>query len=280
MANDYDKIFKENFDAIYLSFSKRFIDANFEKAEELGTDIQRTKEKKTDFLRKMLYASPSKNFILHAEIQTKDDPNMIYRMMEYHAMLLSKYKISVIQLVFYFGKGISKMQNVYKDANNYFRYELISIQQFSYRIFLESERPEELILAILADFENCTAEQIADLIFARAKVIVNETFGIEKFVNQIEVISKIRNLGNFIQKYIEKNMTLELKLEDSFTYKKGKREGRREGKREGKREGEKENRDKMILAMLKKEKYSIKEISEIAEVSAEYIKALAEQAKK
>jgi predicted transposase YdaD len=75
-------------------------------------------------------------------------------------------------------------------------------------------------------------------------------------------------------------MALKLKLEDTFTFKQGRTQGMLEGERKGELEGEKKNRDKMIMAMLKKEKYSIKEISEIAEVTVEYIKALAEQAKK
>lgn len=263
MANHYDKIFKENLEAIYLAFSKRFINGNFEKAEELGTDIQRTKEKKTDFLRKLLFSNADENFILHIEVQTKDDTNMLYRMYEYHAMLLQKYRIKIVQFVFYFGPGISKMSNSYHDGRNLYSYELINIQEYSYRIFLESDKPEELLLAILADFESKSAEEIAVLIFERAKLITNETFPIEKFVNQIEVISKIRNLDGFIQQFIKHSMALELKLEETFTYKEGKKKGKKEGKKE------------VILELLKKAKLSIEEIAEVAKVSVEYVNKLA-----
>jgi hypothetical protein len=167
MANHYDLILKEIMDAIYMALSKKFIDNSFSKAEELGTDIQRTKEKKTDFLRKMLYSDPANNFILHAEAQSKDDSKMIFRMMEYHAMLVRKYKMRVVQLVFYFGRGKSKMKNSYHDGRNTFSFELISIQDFSYRTFLKTDRPEELVLAILSDFEDKTKEEIADLIFPK-----------------------------------------------------------------------------------------------------------------
>jgi hypothetical protein len=49
-ANDYDKIFKENIESIYFAFSRRFIKNDFEKTEEISTDIQKTIGKKTDFL--------------------------------------------------------------------------------------------------------------------------------------------------------------------------------------------------------------------------------------
>ena len=98
-----------------------------------------------------------------------------------------------------------------------------------------------------------------------------------------QLVSKLRNLDGFIQQYIENYMALELKIEDTFTYKKGKKEGKIEGKIEGKLEGEivgeNRKRDKMILAMLKKNKYSIVEIAEIAEVSVDYVKELAEKLK-
>jgi hypothetical protein len=246
MTNQYDLIIKEIMDAIYMALSKKFIDDNYWKAEELGTDIQRTREKKTDFLRKIMYSDPANNFILHAEAQSKDDPKMIYRMMEYHGMLVRKYNMRVVQLVFFFGKGKSKMKNSYHDGRNTFSFELISIQEFSCKTFLKSDKPEELLLAILADFEDKTKEEIAELIFSKAKVIINETNEMGKFVNHVEVLSKLRNLDGFIQHYIQNTMALELKIEDTFTYK--------TGKKQGKIEGEKNNRDKMILSFYKNTK--------------------------
>jgi hypothetical protein len=246
-----------------MSLSKKFIDNNYLKAEELSNDLQITKEKKTDFLRKFQYQNSEDNFVLHVEAQSKDDPDMVYRMQEYHALLVRKYKLRVIQLVFYLGKGKSKMKNKYYDGINTFSYQLISIQDFSYRTFLESEKPEELVLTILSDFEDKTKEEIADLIFSRAKTIMNETNLMEKFVNQVGVLSKLRNLDSFIQQFTQNIMALDFKLEDTFTFK--------QGEIKGKIEGEKKNRDMTILTMLKKKKYSIDEIAEIAAVSVEYV---------
>jgi hypothetical protein len=72
-------------------------------------------------------------------------------------------------------------------------------------------------------------------------------------------VSKLRNLDGFIQHYIQHTMALELKLEDTFTYKKGKIEG------------EKKNRDKMILALYENTKLSIQKIAVTAEVSEQYV---------
>ena len=69
---------------------------------------------------------------------------------------------------------------------------------------------------------------------------------------------------------LNKIMPIEIKLEEIFLFKKGEEKGKILGEKRGK----KKNRDKMILTMLKKNKYSIEEIAEIAEVSVEYVKEL------
>jgi hypothetical protein len=60
-------------------------------------------------------------------------------------------------------------------------------------------------------------------------------------------------------------MALDLKIEDTFTFK------------EGKKEGKMEKQDKMILAFLKKGKFSHEDIAEAAEVSLDYVKKIAEE---
>jgi predicted transposase/invertase (TIGR01784 family) len=254
-----------------MSISKRIIDNNFQKTEELASDFQRTREKKTDFLRKFKYENPDNNFVLHLEAQSKDDPDMLYRMEEYHSMIRRKYKLPVVQLVLYLGKGISKMHNFYSFRKNSFHYDIINIQEFSYKNFINTDKPEELILTILSDFEDKSKEQIAELIFSRAKSIINETNQMGKFVNQIEILSKLRNLDDFIQRYILNTMALDLKIEDTFTFKRGKMEGKIEGEKRGEKRGEKKKRDKMILSLYQKGKLSVEDIADAAEVSVEYV---------
>jgi predicted transposase YdaD len=71
-------------------------------------------------------------------------------------------------------------------------------------------------------------------------------------------------------------MPIEVKLEETFLFKKGEEKGEIRGEKRG----EKKNRDKMILTMLKKKKYSIEEIAEIAEVSVEFVKELVKNVEK
>jgi hypothetical protein len=42
MPNHYDKIIKEIMDSVYMTLSKKYIDNNYQKAEELYNDLQKT----------------------------------------------------------------------------------------------------------------------------------------------------------------------------------------------------------------------------------------------
>ena len=72
-------------------------------------------------------------------------------------------------------------------------------------------------------------------------------------------------------------MPIEIKLEETYLFKKGEEKGKVLGEKRGEERGEKKNRDKIILTMLKKKKFSIEEIAEITEVSVEYVKELLKQ---
>ena len=200
MSNKYDKIIKENIEAMYLSLSEKVLNFRPELVEDVVVDLHRTIERSPDFLKKVKESQLKPSFLLHIEIQTKDDSEMLYRMNEYHALLLRKFKKKIVQIVIYLGKGRSKMIDSYDDGFNRYSFHLINIQDFSYKTFLVSDRPEELLLTILSDFENEQPEFIFNLLLTRAKIITNETFTLDKFVTQMTVLSKIRNLEIIFKK--------------------------------------------------------------------------------
>ncbi len=80
------------------------------------------------------------------------------RMLEYHGLLYRKYKLPIIQQVFYIGTGSSKMKNKIEHSNISFSYGLMSFQEISYLEFMDSEIPEEIMLAVLANFKGENSE--------------------------------------------------------------------------------------------------------------------------
>ena len=270
MANDYDKIFKENFEAIYLKLSEKVMNFKPIKVENVKLDLHRTIERQPDFLKKVKHPETGKVFLLHIEIQSTDNHEMVYRMNEYYGLILRSFKLNIKQMVIYVGEGESKMQNVLEDGPNRFEYELYSIQRSSYRAFLESESPEELLLAILGNPENESPTSILKKIINKAKNVVNETFSMEKFVVQLEAFAKFRNYIEPFKLIYQKMMPFEIKPQDTFLYKMG--------QESGEKRGEKNKQDDMILALLKKGKLSLGDIAEAAGVSVAYVNRLKKKA--
>eukprot|EP01133_Synstelium_polycarpum_P010478 gene10478-12199_t len=119
-------------------------------SEELKDDIQYTKERKTDLLKKVKDAQGQK-YILHIEYQKKNERIMVYRMAEYSIMLQRKYKLPVKQFVIYIGQDDFKMSTTIQTLDFQYRYNLISLSKIDHRLFLKSDRIEQKLLAILGN---------------------------------------------------------------------------------------------------------------------------------
>ena len=120
-------------------------------SEDLPGKVQVTSQKELDVLRKVTDAN-GETFILHIEVQTRDDPDMAYRMLEYRVMAELVYRLPVRQYVIYLGETASTMPTGIRSWGLSFEYTIISIRDLNYRLFLASEHPQEKLLAILGDF--------------------------------------------------------------------------------------------------------------------------------
>ncbi len=128
-----------------------------------------------------------------------------------------------------------------------------------------------MILAILADFTNEKPEKIITKLLEKIDNLNKVTFYKQRIVNQLEVISGLRNLQPIIVELIPKIMALDYDIRKDLRYQQGMQKGLEKGL---------EEKDKMILAFLKIGKLSMEEIANAAEVSLDYVKKIAEELKK
>ncbi|TAE19654.1 MAG: hypothetical protein EAZ95_01240 [Bacteroidetes bacterium] len=219
MANEYDKVFKENLERIFLPFFAQVTNTDFSKTEELSLELQITLERKADFLRKVLTANP---YILHLEIQSTNDVRMLSRMRIYYALLREKYQyqLPVRQYLLYIGQEPLTMKNEDLDLPNPFRYELIDIQKIPYQNFLQSEVPEMVILAILANFQQQSTQVVLGDIFNRLAQLLHEDGRLNKYARHLYVLSKLRNLTLETEKLL-KTMPVIIDYTDDEFYVKG-----------------------------------------------------------
>src|SRR6201995_2521574 len=81
-THQYDKILRENVEAVLPGLIKNLLDIHAVYTEELPDDVQHTKERKPDVLKRVTDDN-GKTFVLHLEWQVADDADMVYRMVEY-----------------------------------------------------------------------------------------------------------------------------------------------------------------------------------------------------
>lgn len=273
-SQEYDKIFKENIEELIIPFAEKLLNINPKNLREIPNDLQTTLERKPDFLKKVvadksqkkIEKNKQKDFILHIEFQTVDEKDMAHRMNEYYAILYRKYKLDVHQYVFFIGEGKAKMEKTIEAKNLSFRFEVINMQDFSYELFLNSNKPEEIILAILADFGKTDSDTIIKSILQKIKDLPIENSIQKKTVIQLEVLSKLRKLQSQIIKHITA-MALTYNIEEDLRYKQGQEIGK--GK----------EKIKIIINLIKLN-LPTEQIMQAAEVSKEFVEEISKQIKK
>ena len=192
-SSQYDKIFKENIEAVISSIMQNVLKITAVSMEELPDDIQHTKERKPDTLKKII-DDKGNIFVLQIEFQVKDEHEMIYRMLEYYAMLERKYKMPVKQFVVFLGAEKPTMPTELDNEIIKFKFPLVSLSTLDYHIFLNSDKPEEVILGILANFDGENPENALKQILVRVKETTKGEFSLSRYFNQLRVLAQLRNL--------------------------------------------------------------------------------------
>lgn len=197
------------------------LEIDYGRLEEIPDDSQYTIEKRPDFLKKVKADKSEDDYILQMEVQTSDPQTMVRRMLLYYGFLHHDYGLSVKQYVLYIGeKGEATMPSSLKLENIDFKFYLINISDLDHYNFLYSDRPEDVVVAILCDFKNKPAEVIIETILQRLKLLSKNDLDLGRYIRQLEVLSKLRNLQELTVKKIEA-MPLVYDLETDVRYQQG-----------------------------------------------------------
>ncbi|GAB4020533.1 hypothetical protein GCM10028808_61980 [Spirosoma migulaei] len=274
--SQYDKIVKENLEAAIPALVKRLLRIHAAELEELPDELHHTKERKPDALKRIRDVN-GKTFVLHLEFQVADDPDMIYRMGEYCVMLARAYRIPVRQYVLFMGDKLPKMHTELNMGDSIIRYNLVSFQQFNHDLFLRSDKPEEILFALLADYGQQSPEIILESIINRIHATATGSLAFERYISQLRVLVQLRKLQSVLETVMEKLTQYFKEQEDPF-YKKGERLGfslgLENGKKQGIEQGKSSKERLVVLNLLKETSLSTQEISRLTEVSISFVEAL------
>ncbi|MDJ1483614.1 hypothetical protein QNI16_24155 [Cytophagaceae bacterium YF14B1] len=279
-GNQYDKIFKENLEAVTLALIEKVLQIQIASYERLPQELQRTLERKPDQLLKITNKQGD-TFLLQLEFQLMDEEEMIYRMLEYIGLLWRKYKLPVKQYVIFLSDQEPRMQTKIEKENLMFSFYLVQFSTISYELFLSSDKGDEVVFAVLGNFGNTTPENAASLIVQRLNQTSTSKVERDRHLQQLRVLANLRKLTPFVEIMIE-SISQYIKEEDDFLFKKGqlkgkeegKLEGRLEGKQEGKQEGIEQTKRDTILKFLKDGVLTTQQLASYFDVTEEFVEDL------
>ena len=270
---DFDNILKENIGALFLPLVEKILGISIKETFELKDSLQITIKRETDFL-KTVIDQYGKKFILHLEFQTTNDPEMVYRMAEYRAILQRKYQIPVRQVVIYLGSEKPKMRTELSKQEQITGFELKDIRDFSTQSTLDSKIPEEIILSILTDYKKVDAEKVIEQIIYKLQQLSKSESELNKFIQQLIVLSRLRKLEEGTeQKVNDMPITYDIKTDGLYNrgIKDGILEGIEKGREKGIEKGIEKNRFQIISKALSQRLLTIEQIAEMADVSIDYV---------
>jgi predicted transposase/invertase (TIGR01784 family) len=264
-ANQYDKIFKENIEAVIPGLMQNVLGITAISSEEIPDDIQHTKERKPDVLKKVT-DNHGNTFILQIEFQVADESEMVYRMAEYYVMLERKYKLPVEQFVIFLGSSKPQMPTHLGSNRMKFDFSLISFADLDYQLFLKSGQPEEVVMGVLADFKGESPEKALQQIIERIEETAKGDFQLKKYFKQLRVLAQLRKFEKPLKELVMDNIGKFVSQERDAAYLVGLDKG-------GEKAREQEQ-TKFVTNLLTQADFSVKKVAEIAGVSVEFVKTI------
>ena len=259
---DYDKIIKETIEKVGTPILQKLLGIETTSIEDVPTTIPRTIERRADFLKIGTDSLTKLKSLFHLEFQTNVHLNMLQRFLVYFSLFYEKYNLPIKQYVIYLGTGKWTAQTKLELPNISFQYEVICINTIDYELFVNSEIPEEIILAILANFKNQDKSKVVKRIISCLKNKTQNKKKLQKYVMQLEILSNLRNLQPEITKqlsampiHLHYDVTKDLRF----------------------LQGVENNEKKIIIKFLKEGKLSIKEIADFMEVEIDTVIAINNQ---
>ena len=269
----YDRLIKENLRHLVRPLAKQ-IEMNLEdtRIEVLKDKLQYKVEREPDFLFKVCHNDPSKDYIGHFDFQVPNDLTMPERMLFYRTLIKFIYKLPVRQVVFYLSDDPLEMANFIEEDRLYFEYDIYEVREFPATPFLESDIPQEVMVAILCDYEGETPENMMEKILLRLQKLSKRKKDFQKYAFHLHILSGLRKLHKIYQQKI-KTMPLiyDIHLEIDPFYIEGMEKGIEKGIEQGIEQGEIKKATVMVENLLFDSKFPISSIANLAVVTEAFV---------
>ncbi|MBI3653391.1 MAG: DUF4351 domain-containing protein [Acidobacteria bacterium] len=188
-----------------------------------------------------LIARLSDGRIHHLELQSENDDDMNWRMLEYYAPIFKLTGLQPVQTVLYVGDKPLRMSAGIQHKNLLFTYEVKDIRTIDSGVLLDSDSLEDNLLALLCRMENATAT-IQEILRRIARLSGKNR---EDALTKLLILSGLRKLEIKIRQEVQKMpITVDVMripfVKEAFLEgeKKGEARGEKRGEARGEKRGE------------------------------------------
>ncbi len=218
----------------------------FEAEEWLNVEFPSLKLRKPDLVVRL-----SNGQLYHLELQSRNDDEMLWRMLEYFLLIRQHYGIEPLQQVLYVGQEKPRFLTSYQSSRLSFHYELVDIRTIDCQPLLQSDLLPDNILAILCRLDDPT--QVLRTLLAKIYQLNNKQS--KDMLLFLANLSTLRNLSPLLEQE-KHNMALELTLEGNIflqdAYRKGRYFGEEKGLQKGLQKGLIEGEATVLIRLLEK----------------------------
>lgn len=218
-GSQYDKIIKENLEVTLPVIVRDVLNLDVLMSEELPDDIQHTKERKPDALKKVT-DTDGNTYVLQVEFQLEDEKEMVYRMAEYNIMLMRKYRLPIKQYVIFLKEKKPGMPTFLDTPNHKYKYNLILIKETDYKLFIKSDSIEVKILGILANFGKESNQEVINSIIKELRTLIKGDFARSRYYKQLRILAKLRSSIKLENEETMQSISTFFKEEDDLLYQK------------------------------------------------------------
>jgi len=213
----FDLILKQIFSrAIWKIISIATGEKIEEKLEDITQEVKFLKSLRPD----MLFKAGDK--IFHIEIQVQQDKTLPKRMLLYSVGIEEKFGKEPVQIVLFVGKG-NPPPSYFKSEFKFLKFKVVDLKKIKPDEFLRSDKPEEVVLGVLAGKYREKPEVFGKVIRKISKIVKNK----KQLLKYMEDISFLGGL--FDVEIKAEPMPIQIDIRKTLFYKWGEREGEKRG---------------------------------------------------
>jgi hypothetical protein len=209
-----------------------------EKLEDATREIKFLKSLRPD----LIFKAGEK--IFHIEIQAQQDKTLPKRMLIYSVVIEEKFGKEPVQIVLFVGKG-NPPPSYFKSEFKFLKFKVVDWKKIKPDEFLKSDKPEEVVLGVLAGKYREKPEVFKKVIRKISKIIKNK----KELLKYMEDISFLGSL--FDVEIKAEPMPIQIDIRKTLFYKWGEREGEKRGEKRGIVKGLKEGEKRGLVKGLK-----------------------------